>query len=156
VFPHVSQTHSLTAGRRVFLEKLIGPQVVKKLPIFYGTWRFITTFTKAHHLSLTWGRWIQSMPSHSITVISHLFLIFQVVPFLHVPPTKPLHAFLFSPIHEACPTHLILLDLIIWINRPLKKAKNQTSKQNVDIHTTKFPFIEIQDLSCKFLQCIHN
>ena len=31
--------------RRVFLEKLIGSQLVKKLSALYGTHRFITTFT---------------------------------------------------------------------------------------------------------------
>jgi hypothetical protein len=36
----------------VLLEKLTGSQLVKKFPTFYGTQRFITTFTKAHHLNL--------------------------------------------------------------------------------------------------------
>ena len=33
-------THSLTPWSRVFLEKLTGPQLVKKFPAFYGTRRF--------------------------------------------------------------------------------------------------------------------
>ena len=33
--------------RRVLLEKLTGFQLVKKLPAFYGTQRFITAFTLA-------------------------------------------------------------------------------------------------------------
>jgi len=37
------------------LEELTGPQLVKKLPTFYGTLRFITAFTRAHHLSLSWA-----------------------------------------------------------------------------------------------------
>jgi len=41
-----------TPQSRVLLEKLTGSQLVKKFPAFYGTRRFITTFTSAHHLSL--------------------------------------------------------------------------------------------------------
>jgi hypothetical protein len=37
---------------RVLLEKLTGSQIVKKLPSFCGTRRFITAFTSAHHVSL--------------------------------------------------------------------------------------------------------
>jgi len=40
-------TWYLTPWRRVLLEKLTVTQLVKKLPIFYGTWRFITMFTRA-------------------------------------------------------------------------------------------------------------
>ena len=36
---------------RVLPAKLTGPQLVKKLPAFYVTRRFITPFTRAHHLS---------------------------------------------------------------------------------------------------------
>jgi hypothetical protein len=35
-----------------FLEKLTVSQLIKKFPIFYGTQRFITAFTRACHLSL--------------------------------------------------------------------------------------------------------
>jgi hypothetical protein len=31
--------------------KLIGPQLVKKFHSFYGTLRFITAFTRVHHLA---------------------------------------------------------------------------------------------------------
>jgi len=39
--------------QRVLLEKLTSSQLVKKYPAFYGTQRFITAFTRAHHLSLS-------------------------------------------------------------------------------------------------------
>jgi hypothetical protein len=38
---------------RVLLEKLTGFKLVKKLPAFYGTLKFITAFTSARHLSLS-------------------------------------------------------------------------------------------------------
>jgi len=36
----------------------------KNFSEFCGNRNFITVFTKAHHCSLFWGRWIQSTPSH--------------------------------------------------------------------------------------------
>jgi len=42
----------LTAWSRVLLEKLTGFQLVKKFPAFYGTRKFITVLTSAHHLFL--------------------------------------------------------------------------------------------------------
>ena len=61
-----SHTHSLarslTPWSRVLLKKLTGSQVIKKFPAFYGTRRFITTFTRPHLLSFSWARSIQSMP----------------------------------------------------------------------------------------------
>jgi hypothetical protein len=44
---------NLTPRRRVLLEKLTVPQLLKKFPAFYGTRRFITAFTKHRHLSLS-------------------------------------------------------------------------------------------------------
>jgi hypothetical protein len=38
---------------KILPEKLTGPQLVKKFPAFYGTERFITAVTTAHHLSLS-------------------------------------------------------------------------------------------------------
>ena len=52
----------LNPWSRVHLEKLSGFQQLKKFPAFYGNWRFITTFTNARHLSLSWATSIQSMP----------------------------------------------------------------------------------------------
>jgi len=46
----------------VLLKKITGPQLVKKFPAFYGTRKFITEFTTARHLSLSWARSIHSMP----------------------------------------------------------------------------------------------
>ena len=46
-------TYLLTPCSRVLLEKLADLQLVKKFPAFYGTRRFITAFTTAHHLSLS-------------------------------------------------------------------------------------------------------
>jgi len=53
----------LTPWSRVLPEKLTGLQLVKKFPISYRTWKFSTVFTRACHLSLSWARSIQSMPS---------------------------------------------------------------------------------------------
>jgi hypothetical protein len=52
----------LTPWSRVLPEKLKGPELLKKFPAFYGTRRFITAFTRARHLSLSWARLIQSTP----------------------------------------------------------------------------------------------
>jgi hypothetical protein len=41
---------------------LTGLQLVKKFPAFHGTRRFITAFTSARHLSLSWASSIQSIP----------------------------------------------------------------------------------------------
>jgi hypothetical protein len=46
------------------LENLTDIQLVKKFPEFYGTRSFITTFTSARHLPLSWANSIQSMPPH--------------------------------------------------------------------------------------------
>ena len=46
----------------------------QKIPQFYGTWRFITTFTSVHHLSLSWTRSIQSITSHPTSWKFHLHL----------------------------------------------------------------------------------
>jgi hypothetical protein len=57
------RTQLLTPWSSV-LEKLTGFQPVKKFPAFYGTRRFITVFTIARHLSLSWASSIRPMPTH--------------------------------------------------------------------------------------------
>ena len=64
----------LTPWSRVLLEKLTSSQLVKKFPAFYGTRRFVTAFTSARHLSLSWARSVQSMPPHPISWRSILIL----------------------------------------------------------------------------------
>jgi hypothetical protein len=40
-------------------------QSLDSFPEFYGTWSYITAFTRALHLYLSWIRPIQSTPSHT-------------------------------------------------------------------------------------------
>jgi len=58
---HVT-TYLLTPWSRVLLEKLTGLELVKKFSALNGTRRFITVFTSARHLSLSWASSIQSIP----------------------------------------------------------------------------------------------
>ena len=119
----------LTPCSRVLLEKITLLKLAKKVPTFYGTRRFITAFTSARHLSLSWASSIQSIPPHptswrSILILSsHLFLglpsaLFQVSPpkpcihfsfpryALHAPPISffpilsPEEYWLSSTVHE--------------------------------------------------------
>jgi len=62
-FKYHSQTCLLTLWSRVLLEKLICFQLVKKFSAFYGTRKFITAFTSARHLTLSWASSIQSKPT---------------------------------------------------------------------------------------------
>ena len=63
----------------VLLEKLASSQLVKKFPAFYGTWRIITSFTSARHLSLSWARKIQSTLL-SYFLKKHCNIIFPSMP----------------------------------------------------------------------------
>jgi len=67
-------TRSLTLRSRVLLEKLTGSQLVKKFPAFYGKYRFITAFTSACHLFLSWASSIQSIPPHPTSWRSSIIL----------------------------------------------------------------------------------
>ena len=69
-----THTDTRTIWSRFLFKKLTGSELVKKFPVFYGTWRFITAFTSARHLSLTWATSIQSMPSHHTSWRSILIL----------------------------------------------------------------------------------
>ena len=85
----------LTPCSTVLLEKLTGFQLVKKFPAFYGTRRFITVFTSARHLSLSWASSIKSITLHptywrSILILSSSLLLGpQVVTFPQVSTPKP-------------------------------------------------------------------
>jgi hypothetical protein len=72
-------------------------------------------FTRGLHSSSSWATWIQSTPSHLISLTSipvlscHLRLGRRSGHFLSGSPTKILHAFLICHIHATFPTHLIVL-----------------------------------------------
>ena len=114
-------TYLPTSWSRV-LEKLTVCQLVKKFPAFYGTRRFITAFKSARHLSLSWARAIQFMPTHPTFWISILILSYQLrlgLPSGLFPsgfPTKTLYTPFLSPyvLHASPPPFLIFLDLITW------------------------------------------
>ena len=63
-----------TPWSRVLLDKLTSSQLVKKFPGFYGIRMFLTAFTSACHLSLSWVRLIQCVPPPSHFQKIHLIL----------------------------------------------------------------------------------
>ena len=82
----------LTPWCRVLLEKLTGLQLVKKLPAFHGTQRFITALTSVRHLSLSWASPIQSIYPHptswrSILILPPIYA--QVSPVVSSSPVSP-------------------------------------------------------------------
>ena len=105
-------TYLLTPWCRVLLEKLTGLQLVKKLPAFYGTRRFITALTSVRHLSLSWTSPIQSIHPHPTSWRSILILFTHLHPGLPsdlLPsgfPTKTLYTPLLTHTrHMPSPSH---------------------------------------------------
>ena len=124
-------SHYRTTRSRVFLEKLTSPQLSKKYPAFYGTWRSITAFTNARHLSLTWASWIQSIPPHhsfsrSILILSsHLRLGLPSGLLYSVCPTKTVYKpLLYSHTYYMTrPSHSSQFDHPINIGRGVQIIK---------------------------------
>ena len=116
---NVFRAYLLTLWNRVLLEKLTAFKLVKNFLAFYGTRKFISAFTSARQLSLSWASSVQSIPPHptsckSILMLSfHLHLVLPSGLFPSGFPTKILHTRLLCPIGVICPDHLILLDFII-------------------------------------------
>jgi hypothetical protein len=88
--------------------------LVKKFTTFYVTRTFITAFTNAHHVSLSWTNAIQSKLPHatssrSILILSPIYaLVSQVVLFPQVSPPNTLYTPLLSPIRATCLAHLVI------------------------------------------------
>jgi hypothetical protein len=118
-----SHTHSWSWA---LFEKPLIVQLLKKLPTFYGTRKFITVLTRTLHWSISWARSIQSHPYHprplrSILILStHLCLRLPSGLFPSGFPTNILYAFLFSPTRSTCPAHLLDLTILITLGEEYK------------------------------------
>ena len=102
-------------GGRALLEKL-----VKKFAAFCGIRKFITAFTRARYLSLSWAKSIQSMPHYhtswrSILIFSHVRLDLPSYLFPSGHPAKFLYAPIPPPIRVTCPSYVICRDLMARI-----------------------------------------
>jgi hypothetical protein len=90
----------------------------QEIPRILWNPKFITAFTSASQLSLSWASTIQSIHEHpvfwsSIFLLSyHLSLGLPSCLFPSVFNTKILYTPLCSPTRVTCPTHLIFLDFI--------------------------------------------
>ena len=110
----------LTPWSTVLPKKLTDTQLVKKFSAFYGTRSFITSFTSAGHLSLSWARSIRYMPPHptywrsTLILPSHLHLGFPSGVFPSDFPTNILYTLLLSPIRATCPAQPIILIIRIF------------------------------------------
>jgi hypothetical protein len=50
---------------------------VKKFPAFYGTPRFITASTRARHWPVSWVKWTQSTPSHTLPFLRSILIFYS-------------------------------------------------------------------------------
>ena len=81
--------HPLFNNQRstVLLEKLTGSQLVKKFPAFYGTRRFVTTFTCARHLSLSWDTYVCILLSYLLTYLITYLITYLLIYFMQHSPS---------------------------------------------------------------------
>jgi hypothetical protein len=111
-----------TARSRILFQKLISLKLMKKFLAFCGTRKFINALTKARHLSLSWAKSIQSVPTlptfpRSVLIVpSHLSLSFPSVFFRQVSPLKS-YMHLSPPLYMPLPSHSSWFHLsnILWI-----------------------------------------
>jgi hypothetical protein len=70
--PHLTNqpTTELTPRSWFLREKPPVAQLLKDVSTLYGTRRFITIFTRAHHGLPSWARWVQSIPPNLLPIRS--------------------------------------------------------------------------------------
>jgi hypothetical protein len=140
--PNYLTTYSMEQSS---LEKLTGPQPVKKFPASYTTRRFITAFTNVRHLSLSWASSIQSITSHPtswryIWKSSQLRLGLPSSLFPSGFPTKTLHTPLLLPTRATRPAHLFFFDFITRTILVQIIHKEKSNKMQQCIKTLLFHF----------------
>jgi hypothetical protein len=134
----VSQTKLNLTPWSWVLEKPSVAHLLKNIPTFYGTRRFIVTFTRALYWSLSWPTWILYIPPYPIslrsilTLSSHRHLGF---------PSGLIHSGI--PMSATCHAHLIhkrkRSKLFLW----LKWFKVPSSVTSVTVQN-----VPNQDYSC--------
>ena len=107
--------HQRILVSRVLLKMAMGLSLVKNLPAFYITQRFITVYTTARHLSFSSARWLRSTPSYHVPLrsiiisASNLLLCISSHLFPSGFPTKLLYAFPFFSIVAPCLSSRLML-----------------------------------------------
>jgi hypothetical protein len=110
------------------------PQLIKTVPIFYGTNKSTSLFKRDGHWSLSWARWIQSTTLHPtfsiyILVLSSIYVQdFQVV-FAFSFSNQNIICILFFFSESTCPSQLILLRLITFVKSSDINGNNINSTQ---------------------------
>jgi hypothetical protein len=108
-----------------FLEERMVPRLLRNVPSFNGIRSFITAFTTAHHLCLSWIRSIQSTPSVRFSedifqyYPSIYIYVFEVASFLQVYPLKYFKLLFYSQffIFLYTKTLFSLTEFILFKNR---------------------------------------
>jgi hypothetical protein len=98
---------------------IIVTQLLNIFTMFYGNWKYINVFTRAHHSSLSRAKWLRCHPVSLICILMLCISMYRSSEWSIFPsgcPTKSLH---FSPLqcvlHTYCTHHILdLITLIVF------------------------------------------